>query len=93
MNRLKEEYLKRIVPGLQKKYNYKSIMEVPKLEKVVINIGVGDATTNSKLIEAAAHDLEVISGQKPVITKARKLYSISSIQFLLYKLNFQLATS
>ena len=72
MNRLKEKYLKEVVPSLQGKYNYKSIMEVPKLEKIVINMGVGDATGNSKLMEAAAKDLELISGQKPVITKARK---------------------
>lgn len=72
MNRLKEKYLNEIVPSLKEKHNYKSIMEVPKLEKVVINMGVGDATTNSKLIEAAAKDLEQIAGQKPVITKARK---------------------
>lgn len=72
MNRLKEKYLNEIVPSLQKKHNYKSIMEVPKLEKVVINIGVGDATSNSKLIEAAVKDLELIAGQKPVVTKARK---------------------
>lgn len=72
MNRLKEKYLNEIVPSLQKKHNYKSVMEVPKLEKVVINIGVGDATSNSKLIEAAVKDLELISGQHPVITKARK---------------------
>ena len=72
MNRLKEKYLNEIVPSLQKKHNYKSVMEVPKLEKVVINMGVGDATSNSKLIEAAAHDLELITGQHPVITKARK---------------------
>ena len=51
MNRLKEKYLKEIVPSLQKKYNYKSVMEVPKLEKIVVNIGVGDATTNSKLLD------------------------------------------
>ena len=72
MNRLKEKYLNEIVPSLQKKYNYKSVMEVPKLEKIVINIGVGDATTNSKLLDAACNDLELISGQKPVITKAKK---------------------
>ena len=72
MNRLKEKYLNEIVPSLKEKHNYKSIMEVPKLKKVVINMGVGDATTNSKLIEAAAKDLEQIAGQKPVITKARK---------------------
>ena len=72
MNRLKERYLKEIVPSLQKKYNYKSVMEVPKLEKIVVNIGVGDATTNSKLLDAALNDLELITGQKPVVTKARK---------------------
>ena len=72
MNRLKEKYLNEIVPSLREKHNYKSIMEVPKLEKIVINIGVGDATGNSKLLDAAVHDLELISGQKPVITKAKK---------------------
>ena len=72
MNRLKEKYLNEIVPSLQNKYNYKSVMEVPKLEKIVINIGVGDATGNSKLLEAACADLELISGQKPVETKAKK---------------------
>ena len=61
-----------IVPSLIKKHNYTTIMEVPKLEKIVINMGVGDATSNSKLLDAAVKDLEVISGQKPVITKARK---------------------
>ena len=72
MNRLKEKYLKEIVPSLQSKYNYKSVMEVPKLEKIVVNIGVGDATTNSKLLDAAVNDLELITGQTPVVTKARK---------------------
>lgn len=72
MNRLKEKYLNEIVPSLTSKYNYKTIMEVPKLEKIVINIGVGDATTNSKLLDAAVKELELISGQKPVITKAKK---------------------
>ena len=72
MNRLKEKYVKEIVPSLKAKHDYKSIMEVPKLEKIVINMGVGDATSNSKLLEAAVKDLEVIAGQKPVITKAKK---------------------
>src|SRR5574344_657665 len=72
MNRLKEKYNKEIVPSLRDKYNYSSIMEVPKLEKIVINIGVGDATTNSKLLEAAAKDLEIITGQKPILTAAKK---------------------
>ena len=72
MNRLKEKYTKEIVPNLIQKHNYSTIMEVPKLEKIVVNMGVGDATGNSKLLEAAVKDLELISGQKPVITKARK---------------------
>ncbi len=72
MNRLKEKYLQEVVPSLQEKYNYKSKMEVPKLEKIVINMGVGDATTNSKLLDAAVADLTKIAGQKPIITKAKK---------------------
>lgn len=72
MNRLKEKYTKEIVPSLKEKYNYKSVMQVPKLEKVVVNIGVGDATQNSKLLEAAVAELEAITGAKPVITKAKK---------------------
>ena len=72
MNRLKEKYLNEVVPSLKEKYDHKSIMEVPKLEKIVINMGVGDATTNSKLLEAAVADLTQIAGQKPVITKAKK---------------------
>ena len=72
MNRLKERYIKEIVPSLKAKYNYKSVMEVPKLSKIVVNIGVGDATGNSKLLDAALAELELITGQKPVVTKARK---------------------
>ena len=72
MNRLKEKYNNVVKKELQAKYNYKSVMEIPKLEKIVINMGVGDATSNSKLLEAAVADLTQIAGQKPVITKARK---------------------
>jgi large subunit ribosomal protein L5 len=72
MNRLKEKYNNEIVPSLREKYNYASVMEVPKLEKIVVNMGVGDATTNSKLLEAAMKDLETITGQKAVATKAKK---------------------
>ena len=72
MNRLKEKYIKEVVPSLMEKYHYKSIMEVPKLEKVVINMGVGDATSNSKLLDAAVEELAQITGQKPVVTKAKK---------------------
>ena len=72
MNRLKEKYISEIVPSLREKYNYKSVTEVPKLDKIVVNMGVGDATTNAKLLEAAMADLEIITGQKPVATKAKK---------------------
>ena len=72
MNHLKEKYTKQIVPELMEKYKYTTVMNVPKLEKIVVNIGTGDATTNSKLLEAAMNELELITGQKPVATKAKK---------------------
>ena len=72
MNRLKEKYNKEIVPALTEKYGYTSVMNVPKLEKIVVNMGVGDATTNSKLLEAAMNDMAKITGQKPVATHAKK---------------------
>ena len=72
MNHLKEKYTKQIVPELMEKYKYTTVMNVPKLEKIVVNIGAGDATTNSKLLEAAMNELELITGQKPVATKAKK---------------------
>ena len=72
MNRLRERYAKEIVPSLKNKFNYKSVMQVPKLDKIVINIGCGDSTHNSKLLDAACNDLLQITGQKPVITKAKK---------------------
>ena len=72
MNRLKEKYVNEIVPSLIEKYNYKNKMETPKLDKIVINIGCGDATSNAKFIEAAMKDLEAITDQKPVATKSKK---------------------
>ena len=72
MNRLKEKYVNEVVPSLREKYNYASLMEVPKLDKIVINMGVGDAAHNSKMLDAAVNDLALISGQKPVVTKAKK---------------------
>ena len=72
MNRLREKYINEIVPNMQKKFNYKSVMQVPKLDKIVINIGCGDATHNSKLLDAACNDLLQITGQKPIVTKAKK---------------------
>ena len=72
MNRLREKYKKDIIPSLTKKHGYNTVMEVPKLVKIVINMGVGDAAQNSKMLEAAVKDLTVIAGQKPVIRKAKK---------------------
>ena len=72
MNRLKEKYNNVITKELQSKYNYKSVMEIPKLDKIVVNIGVGDASHNAKMLEVAMHELEIITGQKPVATKAKK---------------------
>lgn len=72
MNRLSEKYKNEIIPKLMEKYNYTSVMQVPKLEKIVINIGCGDATENSKFLEAAVNELELITGSKPVVTKAKK---------------------
>ena len=71
MNSLKELYEKEIRDNLMKQFSYSSVMEIPKLEKLVINIGVGDGAHDSKYIEAAVKDLELITGQKPVVTKAR----------------------
>ena len=70
--RLKEKFQKEITPALMQKFGYKNINQVPRLEKVVINMGLGDAKDNSKSLEAALADLATIAGQKPVITKARK---------------------
>ena len=72
MSNFKELYNKEIIPALKKEYNYSTVMEVPKLEKIVINMGVGEGSKDEKFITAAVHDLELISGQKPVVTKARK---------------------
>ena len=72
MEFLKEQYEKEVVPALMKKFNYKSVMEVPRLDKIVINIGLGDVKDNPKSLENAMNDLQIITGQKPVITKARK---------------------
>ena len=72
MSTFKELYNEQITNSLMEKFNYSSKMEVPKLEKIVINMGVGEASKDSKFIEAAVKDLELIAGQKPVVTKARK---------------------
>ncbi|PIC64982.1 50S ribosomal protein L5 [Sporosarcina sp. P13] len=72
MSRLKEKFTKEITPALMSKFEYTSVMQVPKVDKIVINMGVGDAVQNTKALDAAVEDLATISGQKPVITKAKK---------------------
>lgn len=72
MVRLKDKYMEEVIPAMQQKFNYKNIMEVPQLEKVVINMGVGEATQNPKALDGAVADLSAIAGQKPVITRAKK---------------------
>ncbi len=72
MARLKEMYKSDVAPALMKKYSYKSVMEIPKLEKIVINVGAGEARENSKVIDAISRDIATITGQKPYICKARK---------------------
>ena len=72
MSALRERYRKEVVPAMMKLYGYKNMMRVPRLEKVVINIGVGEAILNAKALEAAKSDLTAISGQRPVVTRARK---------------------
>ena len=72
MTRLYEKYVNEVAPALMSKFGYKSPMQIPKIEKIVINMGVAEAKDNAKALEAAANDLGIITGQKPLITKARK---------------------
>ncbi|WP_223595851.1 50S ribosomal protein L5 [Neobacillus bataviensis] len=72
MNRLKEKFVKEITPALMSKFNYKSVMQVPKIEKIVVNMGVGDAVANAKALDNAVEELATITGQKPLITRAKK---------------------
>ena len=72
METLREQYEKEVVPAMMKKFNYKSVMQVPKLEKIVINIGLGDVKDNPKSLDNAIAELTMITGQKPIVTKARK---------------------
>lgn len=78
MSRLKEQYKNEIIPNLIKEFGYKNIMQVPRLEKIVVNMGLGEAIQNVKILDSAAEEIEVITGQKPVITKAKK--SIASFK-------------
>ena len=78
--RLKEHYLKQVIPALSKEFGYKNVMGVPKIEKISLNIGMGEATQNSKLIDGAVNELGQIAGQKPVITKARKSIAVFKLR-------------
>lgn len=78
MTRLKEKYLKEVVPQLKEKFSYRNIMQVPRLEKIVLSIGLGEAIQNSKALESAEKDLTTITGQKPVVTRAKR--SIASFK-------------
>lgn len=80
MEILKEQYQKEIVPAMMKKFNYKSVMEVPKLEKVVINIGLGDIKDNPKSLENAMNEVKIITGQAPIVTKAKKAIAAFKIR-------------
>lgn len=71
-SRLQEKYMKEVAPALMEKFNYKNVMEIPKIDKIVINMGIGDAKENPKGLEKAVEEMELIAGQKPVITKAKK---------------------
>ena len=72
MARLKERYNSEVAPALMKKFNYKSVMQIPKLDKIVVNVSCGEARDNSKIMDAIINDLSAITGQRPVICKARK---------------------
>jgi len=71
-SRLKEKYINEVVPALMERFNYKNVMEVPKLEKIVINMGLGEAKDNPKALESAVRELSLITGQKPIVTRAKK---------------------
>jgi len=72
VNRLKEKFVKEVTPALMSKFNYKSVMQVPQLNKIVVNMGVGDAVANAKALDNAVEELTTITGQKPVVTRAKK---------------------
>ena len=85
MEKLREQYEKEVIPALMKKFEYKSVMQVPKLDKIVINIGLGDVKENPKSLENAMKDLEQITGQRPVVTKAKKSIVYSSYYYFIFQ--------
>jgi large subunit ribosomal protein L5 len=76
VDRLKEKYLNEVVPALTEKFGYKNVMEIPKIEKVIINMGVGEAVGNPKVLDAAVSDMTLIAGQKPILTRAKKSLAV-----------------
>jgi large subunit ribosomal protein L5 len=80
METLREQYEKEVVPALMKKFNYKSVMEVPRLEKIVLNVGLGDIKDNPKSLENAMNDIKLITGQTPIVTKAKKAIAAFKIR-------------
>ena len=80
MERLKEKYLNEIAPKLKEKFGYSSAMQIPKLEKIVLNMGVGEVRENAKALESAVRDMETITGQKAVVTKAKKAIATFKIR-------------
>ena len=80
MEILKDQYQKEVVPAWMKKFNYKSVMEVPKLEKIVINVGLGDMKDNPKALDNTINDLKIITGQTPIVTKAKKAIAAFKIR-------------
>lgn len=80
MNRVLEQYKNSVMPELQKQFNYTSVMQIPKIEKIVVNMGVGDSIANSKLLDAAVEDLAAITGQKPLVTKAKKSIAVFKLR-------------
>ena len=72
MDRLQEKYINEVIPALTEKFGYKNVMELPKIEKIIINMGVGEAVGNPKALDAAVSDLTIITGQKPILTRAKK---------------------
>lgn len=73
MDRLQEKYINEVVPAMTEKFGYKNVMQLPKIEKVIISMGVGEAAHNSKALDSAVADLTIIAGQKPVLTRAKKI--------------------
>ncbi len=76
MDRLKEKYLNEVVPALTEKFGYKNVMEIPKIDKVIINMGVGEAVGNPKVLDSAVSDMTLIAGQKPILTRAKKSLAV-----------------